>query len=287
MSNDLDKSSRRRPEWLKVRLGKGTSQKVRRMLSDARLHTVCQSAACPNIGECFESGTATFLIMGDTCTRNCRFCNIKGGEPESLDPDEPNRVAEAVARMNLDYAVVTSVTRDDLPDGGAAHFAATIHAIRSARSGCRVEVLIPDFLGNGSSLATVLDARPDILNHNIETVERLYDLVRPGADYSRSLMLLKRASQAGARTKSGIMAGIGETIEEIRTTISDIRETGTGILTIGQYLQPSRKHLPVDRYYHPDEFAALKDFAESLGFSAVESAPLVRSSYHAAKTAEE
>ena len=277
-------NKRRRPEWLKVRLGRGTSMKVRKMLSDAGLHTVCQSAACPNIGECFESGTATFLIMGDTCTRNGRFCNIDGGRPKSLDPDEPKRVAETVAHLDLDYAVVTSVTRDDVPDGGASHFAAAIHEIREKQPGCRVEVLIPDFRGDQDALMTVIRARPDVLNHNIETVPRLYELVRPGADYRRSLELLQCAKEAGARAKSGIMVGIGEDIEEVRRTIRDIRESNVEILTIGQYLQPTKHHLPVERYYLPEEFQQLKKFAVDLGFSAVESAPLVRSSYHAAKT---
>lgn len=277
--------ARRHPEWLKVRIGRGTSAAVKKMLGESRLHTVCQSAACPNIGECFESGTATFLIMGDTCTRNCRFCNIRGGRPLPLDVDEPRRVAEAVQRLGLSYTVVTSVTRDDIADGGAAHFAATIAAIRVLNPGCRVEVLIPDFRGDEASLKTVLAAGPDVLNHNVETVPRLYDLVRPGADYARSLELLRRAAAAGARAKSGLMAGIGETIDELKLTIADIRATGATMLTIGQYLQPSREHLRVDRYVLPEEFRELGDYARSLGFTAVESAPLVRSSYHAANSA--
>jgi lipoic acid synthetase len=278
-------TNRRHPEWLKVRIGRGASAAVKKMLGESRLHTVCQSAACPNIGECFESGTATFLIMGDTCTRNCRFCNIKGGRPLPLDADEPRRVAEAVQGLGLKYTVVTSVTRDDIADGGAAHFAATINAIRELNPECRVEVLIPDFRGDETSLKTVLAAAPDVLNHNVETVPRLYDLVRPGADYARSLELLRRAAAAGARAKSGLMAGIGETIDELKITIEDIRATGATMLTIGQYLQPSREHLRVDRYVLPEEFRALGDFARSLGFTAVESAPLVRSSYHAANSA--
>jgi len=278
---------RRRPPWLKVRLGRGTAMKVRRLLADSRLHTVCQSAACPNIGECFEGGTATFLIMGDTCTRGCRFCNIAGGKPEPLDPGEPERLAEAVRRLGLKYAVVTSVTRDDVPDGGAGHFAATITAIRRAVPGCRVEVLIPDFGGDAGALQTVVDAAPDVLNHNVETVPRLYPLVRPGADFGRSIELLRRASEVGATSKSGLMVGLGEKRDEIEETIEAIRGAGVGMLTIGQYLQPTRQHLPVDRYYHPDEFSSLGEFARGLGFSAVESGPLVRSSYHAEKSAGE
>lgn len=276
---------RKHPDWLKVRLGRGQAMKVRRLLKDARLHTVCQSAACPNIGECFESGTATFLIMGDTCTRACRFCNIKGGGPTALDPEEPVRIAEAVKAMCLRYAVVTSVTRDDLPDGGASHFVETINAIRKVVAECLVEVLIPDFNGDQCALQAVIDARPDVLNHNVETVPCLYPLVRPGADFERSIELLRRATEAGAKTKSGIMIGLGESDEEIRNTLAAVRCAGVGMVTIGQYLQPSKDHLPVERYYHPDEFRQLAEYACSLGFDAVESAPLVRSSYHAERTA--
>jgi len=280
-----EKSKRRHPPWLKVRLGRGTAMKVRRMLSDARLHTVCQSAACPNIGECFECGTATFLIMGDICTRNCRFCNIAGGKPDPLDPGEPVRLAHAVWELGLRYAVVTSVTRDDLRDGGAAHFAETIGAIRREVPGCKVEVLIPDFGGCAESLMTVLDAAPDVLNHNVETVPRLYPLIRPEADFERSIELLRRATEAGVVSKSGVMVGLGEEIGEVKDTVESIRGAGVGILTIGQYLQPSRNHLPVARYYHPDEFNELAEFARGMGFDAVESAPLVRSSYHAERSA--
>jgi len=280
-----EKAKRRHPPWLKVRLGRGTAMKVRRMLSDARLHTVCQSAACPNIGECFECGTATFLIMGNICTRNCRFCNIAGGKPQPLDPGEPGRLAQAVKELDLRYAVVTSVTRDDLRDGGAAHFAATIGAIRREVPDCKVEVLIPDFGGCAESLKTILDAAPDVLNHNVETVPRLYPLVRPEADFGRSIELLRRATEAGAVSKSGVMVGLGEEIGEVKDTIESIRGAGVGILTIGQYLQPSRNHLPVARYYHPDEFNELAEFARGMGFDAVESAPLVRSSYHAERSA--
>lgn len=274
----------RRPGWLKVRLGKKSSAAVRKMIRDGALHTVCQEAACPNIGECFESGTATFLIMGDLCTRGCRFCNIKGGKPQPLDADEPRRVAETVKQMALQYAVVTSVTRDDVDDGGAAHFAATIAEIRRLNQDCKVEVLIPDFQGSQSALRKVIDAAPDVLNHNIETVPRIYDLVRPGAGYRRSLTLLRRAAESGLPAKSGIMVGVGEERPEVEQTIDDIAATGVSILTIGQYLRPSRKHLPVDRYYTPDEFSELGEYAKKAGIAKVESAPLVRSSYHAAET---
>jgi lipoic acid synthetase len=280
-----EQTKRRHPEWLKVRLGRGTAMKVRRMLTDARLHTVCQSAACPNIGECFESGTATFLIMGNVCTRNCRFCNITGGSPEPLDHEEPARLAGVVKELGLRYAVVTSVTRDDLPDGGASHFAATIHAVRKEVPGCKVEVLIPDFGGDHEALRAVIEAAPDVLNHNVETVARLYPLVRPSADFERSIELLRRASEAGALTKSGLMVGLGESEAEVREAIEAIRGAGVGILSIGQYLQPSKAHLPVERYWHPEEFKALASFARALGFDAVESAPLVRSSYHAERSA--
>ena len=281
-----EKIKRRHPPWLKVRLGRGTAMKVRRMLSDARLNTVCQSAACPNIGECFDCGTATFLIMGNVCSRNCRFCNIAGGKPEPLDPGEPDRLAQAVKELDLRYAVVTSVTRDDLPDGGATHFAATITAIRREVPGCKVEVLIPDFGGNAESLRTVLDAAPDVLNHNVETVLRFYPEVRPEADFNRSIELLRRATEAGAVSKSGMMVGLGEEVGEVKETLEAVRSTGVGILTIGQYLQPSKKHLPVARYWHPDEFNELAEYARELGFNAVESAPLVRSSYHAERSSE-
>jgi len=272
---------KRRPDWLKVKLGKKNSATVRRMLKDSELHTVCQSAACPNIGECFDSGTATFLIMGDTCTRGCRFCNIQGGKPLPLDADEPRRVAETVKQMGLTFAVVTSVTRDDVPDGGAQHFADTISAIRALNPGCKIEVLIPDFAGDMHALQTVIDAAPEVLNHNMETVPRLYDLVRPGADYQRSLDLLKRVAESELPAKTGLMVGIGDKMDEIKATIDDIAAVGVEILTIGQYLRPSREHLPVDRYYTPEEFTELGDYARSAGIDKVESAPLVRSSYHA------
>lgn len=282
------KTVQRRPEWLKVRLGKDHYQKVRRMLKDAKLHTVCQEANCPNIGECFDSGTATFLIMGDRCTRNCSFCNIKSAKPEfAPDPDEPRRLAETVVSMGLEYVVVTSVTRDDVADGGADHFAKTIHAIRDAVPGVKVEVLIPDMKGKEESLMTVLAAKPDVLNHNVETIPRLYRTVRPGSIYERSLELLRRSAATGATTKSGIMVGLGETMDEIKVTIKDIVGTGAAILTVGQYLQPSREHIKLERYWTPEEFKEMEIYARDVGFKAVESGPLVRSSYHAAKTVEE
>jgi lipoic acid synthetase len=253
-----------------------------------RLHTVCESARCPNIGECWQSRTATFLILGNTCTRRCAFCAVESGQPTEHDLDEPRRVAEAVAALRLKYAVITSVTRDDLPDGGAGIFADTIRRVRDAVPGCRVEVLIPDFGGEADALAAVVAARPDVLNHNVETVPRLYSLVRPQADYPRSLALLARAKalDPATVTKSGIMLGLGETDDEIAATLGDLRAAGVEIVTIGQYLRPSTGHLPVQRYYAPDEFARYADLARGLGFAHVESAPLVRSSYHAREQAE-
>jgi lipoic acid synthetase len=274
----------RKPPWLKRRLPTDSSfQEVRGLIEKGRLHTVCQEAKCPNIWECYAHQTATFLIMGSRCTRNCRFCSVTPGPPEPLDPQEPARVAEAAARMGLRYAVVTSVTRDDLPDGGAAHFAATIRELRRLIPGTRVEVLIPDFQGNGSALLTVLAARPDVLNHNIESVPRLYPQVRPQADYLRSLALLKRAREfdSGIATKSGLMLGLGEEAQEVRRTLQDLRAADCRILTLGQYLQPSPEHLPVIRYVTPEEFENWRTSALEMGFAEVASGPFVRSSYHA------
>jgi lipoic acid synthetase len=256
---------------------------VRGLIEKGRLHTVCQEAKCPNIWECYAHQTATFLIMGSRCTRNCRFCSVTPGPPEPLDPLEPTRVAEAAARMGLKYAVVTSVTRDDLPDGGAAHFAATIRELRRLIPGIQVEVLIPDFQGDDSALLTVLAARPDVLNHNIESVPRLYPQVRPQADYLRSLALLKRAREfdAGIATKSGLMLGLGEEAQEVRRTLQDLRAVDCRILTLGQYLQPSPEHLPVVRYVPPEEFENWRTSALEMGFAEVASGPFVRSSYHA------
>jgi lipoic acid synthetase len=248
------------------------------------LHTVCESARCPNMGECWEHGTATFMILGDICTRACGFCAVPSGKP--LGPpaeDEPERVAEAVARMGLRYAVVTSVNRDDQPDGGAAIFARTITQIRARVPGCKVEVLIPDFRGDWNALATVMAVKPDVLNHNMETVPRLYRQVRKGAVYERSLELLRRAGEMipGLPTKTGMMLGLGETREEVLAAMEDIAAQGTHILTLGQYMQPTPEHLPIERYVHPDEFAEFKRLGETMGFKHVEAGPLVRSSYHA------
>jgi lipoic acid synthetase len=272
-----------RPDWIKARapLGDGF-ERLRGLMRGLDLHTVCEEAHCPNLGECWNRGTATFMILGDVCTRACGFCAVKTGLPaRPPDPGEAGRVADAVARMGLRHAVITSVNRDDQRDGGAGVFAACIREIRARVPGCAVEVLIPDFKGDGSALDTVIAARPDILNHNTETVPRLYREVRPGARFSRSLDLLRRAKSAGLLTKSGIMLGLGEEWAEIEETVRAIHGAGTDILTIGQYLRPSAEHLPLRRYYTPEEFGRLREFALSLGYRHVESGPLVRSSYHA------
>ncbi len=276
---------RRLPKWFRVPApGSEGYRTLKNLMRGLNLHTVCESARCPNIGECWNSGTATFMILGDVCTRSCGFCAVKTGRPEGLDTEEPERVAKAVQTMGLRHAVVTSVNRDELPDGGARIFAETIYAIRRLCRHTKVEVLIPDFQGNWQALRAVIEAAPDILNHNVETVPRLYKTMRPQAKYDRSLVLLKRAKAMGRGmpTKSGIMVGAGETSDEVRQTIRDIADCKTDILTIGQYLQPSARHVPVGRFYHPDEFLDLKQFALTLGFQHVESGPLVRSSYHAA-----
>ncbi len=274
----------RKPEWLKARVPGGENySQLKRLIDKSRLHTVCEEARCPNMGECWNSGTATFMILGDTCTRSCGFCAVKTGRPEFLDKDEPRRVGEAVEIMKLRHAVITSVNRDELFDGGAQIFADTIREIRSRVPACRIEVLIPDFVGSEQALNIVLDAQPDILNHNTETVPRLYKTVRPQAHYNRSLELLFRAKQKGFLTKSGLMLGLGETIDEVIDTMSDLREVGCDILTLGQYLQPTQSHLPVQRYVHPEEFAMLKQRGLEMGFRYIESGPLVRSSYHAAE----
>lgn len=272
-----------RPDWLKVRLASGENYtRVKGLVTGHKLHTVCEEARCPNMGECWNAGTATFMILGDVCTRSCGFCNVKTGRPEFLDTDEPRRVAEAIRTMAVQHAVITSVNRDELDDGGAGIFAETIRLAREARPGITVEVLIPDFRGDEQALRVLVDARPDILNHNTETVPRLYPTVRPQAKYTRSLQLLERGKQWGMVTKSGLMLGLGETTEEIVEVMSDLRAVSCDILTLGQYLQPSREHLPVHRYVHPDEFTMLKERGISMGFRHVESGPLVRSSYHAA-----
>jgi lipoic acid synthetase len=273
-----------RPEWLKVRLPGGENYtRLKGLVTRQKLHTVCESARCPNLAECWGHGTATFMILGNLCTRACGFCAVPHGRPLELDTDEPRRVAEAVATMGLGYAVVTSVNRDDLADGGAAIFADTIRAIRQLVPGCKVEVLIPDFRGDWDALATVVSARPDVLNHNTETVPRLYRRVRMGAVYERSMELLRRAKALDPTmpTKSGIMLGLGETYDEILSTLADLRAQQVDIITIGQYLQPTAQHLPVARFYHPDEFAQIKADAVGLGFKHIEAGPLVRSSYHA------
>lgn len=277
-----------KPEWLKVRIPGGAEYKS--VLETARtngLHTVCESARCPNIGECWRHGTATFMILGDLCTRNCGFCAVTTGKPDELDQDEPLRVANAVKKMGIRYAVITSVTRDDQEWGGADIFAETIRQIQQTTPGVKVEVLIPDFQGNWSALEMVMNAKPDVLNHNVETVPRLYPRVRPQANYDRSLELLKRAKDYDhAITKSGMMVGIGEQPQEVLTVMQDLRQGGVDLLTIGQYLQPTKKHLPVDRYVHPDEFKQYEIEGLRMGFKHVASAPLVRSSYHADQSAQ-
>ena len=283
-----------RPEWLKVRLNTtGEYEDVRRMMRRLSLVTVCEEARCPNIHECWaRERTATFMLMGDVCTRHCGFCAVGKGRPGVLDPEEPARVAEAAAELGLSHAVVTSVNRDDLPDGGAEHFAATIRTLRVRNPEMTVEVLIPDFQGDAAALEIVLDAAPEILNHNMETVERLYRRVRPDAGYAQSLALLSRAAarrdrdRPAMRTKSGVMVGLGETFDEVVSVLEDLRAAGCDIATIGQYLQPYERRLPVERYWTPEEFETLRRAGEAMGFLRVESGPLVRSSYHARRALE-
>lgn len=272
----------RRPEWLKARIPSGENYaRLKTLVDGKKLHTVCEEARCPNMGECWNHGTATFMILGDTCTRSCGFCAVKTGKPSELDTQEPFRVAEAVKTMSVRHAVITSVNRDELFDGGAQIFAETIRQIRIINPNTKVEVLIPDFKGDEFALNIVLDAFPDVLNHNVETVPRLYPTVRPQANYQRSLELLKHAKKRGFSTKTGLMLGIGERIEEVVDVMEDLREIKCDILTLGQYLQPTKEHLPVDRFVHPDEFKRLKETGLKMGFRHVESGPLVRSSYHA------
>ena len=280
---------RRLPRWLKAKApGSPGYLELKRLVTSLDLNTVCQSAHCPNIGECWESGTATFMILGDVCTRSCGFCAIKTGRPQWLDDGEPDRVAEAISRLDLQHAVITSVNRDELPDGGAHIFARTIEAVHALCPDTSVEVLIPDFQGNWDALELVLAARPEILNHNIETVPRLYHIMRPQARYERSLELLDRALRTGpAPTKSGMMLGAGEIRQETEQSIRDLAAVGCSILTLGQYLSPSSQHVQVDRYVHPDEFVELRDFALGLGFRHVESGPMVRSSYHAERQVDD
>ena len=273
-----------RPNWLRIKLSTGKNfNEIKAILRENKLHTVCEEALCPNIGECFEQRTATFLILGNTCTRQCGFCAVKKGMPFGIDKQEPLRIAKAVRKMQLKYVVITSVTRDDLTDGGASGYAQTIQRIREYVEDCMIEVLIPDFGGSSESLEIVLNARPDILNHNIETVQKLYSLVRPMADYERSLKLLEYAKEMinGVTTKSGLMLGLGEEWDEIISVMQAIRDAGCDILTLGQYLSPKIDALPIQRYYTPEEFEILKMEGEQMGFKHVESGPLVRSSYHA------
>jgi lipoic acid synthetase len=272
----------RKPAWLRAKLPAGpVYQETRRLVDEHRLNTVCQSAQCPNLGECWSRKTATIMILGNICTRSCGFCAVHTGKPTELDLDEPRRVAEAIRVMGLKHAVITSVARDELADGGASVWAATIRAVREVSPETKLEVLIPDFKGRWEDLDTVLDARPDILNHNVETVPRLHRIVRPQATYERSLELLRRAKERGFVTKSGLMLGLGETDAEIAETLRDMAAERMDILTLGQYLRPTADHLPLHRWITPEEFAAWKEQALALGFGVVESGPLVRSSYHA------
>jgi lipoyl synthase len=279
----------RKPAWLKVRAPGGPGYlRLRRIMRELSLHTVCEEAHCPNIGECWEDATATFMILGDVCTRHCGYCAVAHGAPVWEDREEPEHIGRAVAELGLEHVVITSVNRDDLADGGAAHWAATIRAVHARAPACRVEVLVPDFLGRRASLDTVIAARPAIFNHNTETVPRLYKVARHGGRYERVLDLFRhaRATAPGLPLKSGIILGLGEERDELVATLRDLVEVGVSILTLGQYLRPSRAHLPVARYYHPDEFAELAALGRDLGFAHVESGPLVRSSYHAKRQAD-
>jgi len=283
-------TAKRLPAWLRRPIARGGEyQAVDALLGELQLSTVCREAKCPNRGECFASGTATFLIAGDACTRGCRFCAVETRTPAPLDPDEPSRVAQAVARLGLRHAVVTMVTRDDCPDGASGHVVATIEAIRAVSPDTAVEVLVSDFGGSGEAVDAVVDARPDVFNHNLETVPRLYASVRPGAAYERSLQVLARAKTRVPEmpTKSGLMLGLGESHDEVLAVMRDLREVGCDLLTLGQYLRPSAAHLPVAEFVEPAEFAALAREGRRMGFSGVASAPFVRSSYHAAELAAE
>ena len=274
----------RKPDWIRVRAPSGEGyRETREIVKKDGLHTVCEEAACPNIGECWQHKHATLMIMGDTCTRACSFCNVKTGLPAALDPEEPRKVGEAVAAMGLNHVVITSVDRDDLDDGGAQHFAAVIHAIRAAAPTTTIEILTPDFLRKDGAAEVVIDARPDVFNHNLETVPRLYLSIRPGARYYHSLRLLERVKERDPSqfTKSGLMVGLGETKSEVMQVMDDMRSAGVDFLTIGQYLQPTRKHAAVDRFVTPDEFRAYETIARAKGFLLVSATPLTRSSYHA------
>jgi lipoic acid synthetase len=284
--DSISPKPKRRPEWIKVRAPGGEKYDfLKDLMRSKRLHTVCEEAHCPNIGECWGAGTATFLILGDICTRSCGFCDIKTGRPLALDWAEPIRVAEAVKAMNLQHVVITSVNRDEREDGGAPIFAQCIRRVREVQPGCSIEVLIPDFKGSRANLQIVMAARPEILNHNVETVARLFKKVQPQDKYEWAMATLRNAKEIDAEvlTKSGIMLGLGETWDEILAVMQDVVDCGVDILTIGQYLQPSRKHLPIERYYHPDEFEQLRQLGYEMGFRWVESGPLVRSSYRAAQ----
>jgi lipoic acid synthetase len=285
LGSDVRPLRERKPPWLKVAAPGGERYRaLTQLIREEELHTVCQEAACPNVGECWERGTATFMILGDTCTRRCGFCNVKTGRPTWNDPLEPARVARSIARMGLRHAVVTSVDRDDLPDKGASAFVGVIRQVRRQAPGCLIEVLTPDFQGQEMPLAKVIAERPDVFNHNVEVVPRLYPLARRGSSFARSCRVLALAKQLGGSavtTKSGLMVGLGETHDELVEAFAALREQGVQVLTVGQYLRPSERHLPVVRYWHPDEFAALERAAYELGFEHVAAGPLVRSSYHA------
>jgi len=290
---DDNKTTPRRPEWFKIKLRTdGEYRRVNHLVSKLALNTVCTEARCPNIYECWSQGTATFMILGDVCTRHCGFCSVAKGKPGALNPDEPQNVAEAVASLGLDYAVITSVDRDDLPDEGAGHWAETVRALKRRLPGCMVELLIPDFNGNKDLLEVVLESRPDVLGHNVETVAHFYKRVRPVADYTNSLKILehsrlwRESNGVDMAVKSGIMVGLGETMEQVLDTMRDIAATGCELVTVGQYLPPRKNALPLDRYYTPDEFSHIRDKGLEMGFKHVESGPLVRSSYHARSQAE-
>jgi lipoic acid synthetase len=279
-----DERTGRLPSWFKVKIRQGPDYKdIRSTMDRLGLHTICEEARCPNVWECWNARTATFLILGDICTRRCHYCAVTTGRPLALDREEPVRVAQAVQALGLRHVVITSVNRDELEDGGAGVFAETIRQIRHSIPTCTVEVLIPDFEGNHTALQAIVKEMPEIVNHNIETVRRLFPSIRPQGKYDRSIELLDRAKRLGARTKSGLIVGMGETLEEAREVMRDLRAAGCDIMTIGQYLQPTKHHLPVNRFYHPDEFAAMKEEGLAMGFHHVESGPLVRSSYHAAQ----
>ena len=290
MAEPVNSRPKRRPEWLRVPRREGPDYHwLKKLMRSKQLHTVCEEANCPNIGECWQHRTATFMILGDICTRACRFCNVQSGRPAPPDPEEPQRVAEAVKAMDLRHAVITSVTRDDLPDGGASVFAKVTRRIRVLQPRCTVEVLIPDFVGEIEPLTTVLQAGPDVLNHNLETVRRLFRSVQPRNRYEWSLAILNAAREIAPEsiTKSGLMVGLGETVDEVLEDMEDLHRVGVSILTIGQYLQPSRRHLQIARYYTPDEFEMFRDRGLEMGFRWVESAPLVRSSFHAGQQMQE